>query len=281
MEYPVFFAVILAALLHASWNAAVKGHEDKHLGMACIIIGHAPLALILAPFFPVPSLPSWPYLAAGVIFHFGYQLSLLTAYRFGDLTHVYPIARGSAPLIVAAFSILFLQVDLQPLELAAIALIIIGILSLALVRHSQGTTNLKVAAIAVMTGCFIAGYSLCDGLGARITGSAIGFYSWLSILNAVIFAAYLRMTRPGTVRRVFTEGARITLIGGTASYCAYALVVWGFTQAPIAAVTALRETSIIFALIIGVVFLKEPLNLIKVFATAMTLTGSILLRFAR
>ena len=249
--------------------------------MACIIIGHAPLALVLLPFFPAPPPESWPYLAGGALFHFGYQLSLLSAYRLGDLTQVYPIARGTAPLIVAIVSVTYLNVELTTMELMAIGLIVIGILSLALVRRNDGQHNPKAAAVALMTGCFIAGYSLVDGLGARITGSAVGFYCWLALINAVVLAIYFRFTKPGTITKMMHEGRKTALFGGTASFIAYALVMWGFTQASIASVTALRETSIVFALLIGVVFLKEPLNLVKVASTALTLTGSMLLRFAK
>ena len=135
--------------------------------------------------------------------------------------------------------------------------------------------------MAAATGCFIAGYSLVDGLGARVAGTAIGFYGWSAIGNAVVFAAFLRVTKPGTISRLWGEGRFVLIVGGCASYCAYALVVWGFMQAPIALVTALRETSIIFALFIGVFFMKEGLDLMKVFATFSTILGAVLLRFAR
>jgi len=233
------------------------------------------------PFFPLPNPESIPFLIAGVVFHFGYQLSLLSAYRFGDLTQVYPIARGTAPMLVAGISVVFLGVDLGMFELIAIALIGIGIFSLAAVRQGTGHYNPKAAAIAFLTGCFIAGYSLADGLGARAAGNAIGFYSWMTLINAAIFALYLRITKPGLLKQVATKGLKITVFGGAASYIAYGLVIWSFTQAPIAMVTALRETSIVFALLIGVYFLKERLNLVKVFATVMTVAGSIVLRFAK
>ncbi|MGI9405747.1 MAG: EamA family transporter, partial [Hyphomicrobiaceae bacterium] len=137
------------------------------------------------------------------------------------------------------------------------------------------------AGMALATGCFIAGYSLVDGLGARIAGTAVGFYAWLTILNAVVFVALMRFIQPGLLQRVPGEGGRLMLIGGGASFLAYALVIWAFTQAPIALVTALRETSILFALAIGVVFLKERLAVGKVVALTIATAGVVLLRAGR
>lgn len=277
----VIATTLLAALLHACWNALAKGAADKHLSMSGVIIGHLPYAIIGLMFVPMPDLACWPYLLGSLFFHFGYQVFLLNAYRIGDLTQVYPVARGIAPLIVAMVSVSILNVVLGWVEVAAIVLIGTGLLSLGLVRGHGGARNPKAALLAAITGCFIAGYSLVDGLGAREAGTAVGFYGWSAIGNAIVFAAFMRINKPGTLGRLWSEGRFVLIVGGAASYCAYVLVVWGFTQAPIALVTALRETSIIFALIIGVVFMKERLDLFKVGSTFLTLLGAILLRFAR
>lgn len=144
-----------------------------------------------------------------------------------------------------------------------------------------GQRNAKAAMLAAVTGCFIAGYSLVDGLGARVAGTAVGFYGWSAIGNAIVFAIFLRFHKPRILGRLWTEGSVVLIFGGAASYCAYALVVWGFMQAPIALVTALRETSIVFALMIGVFFMKERLDFLKVLATFATIAGAVVLRFAR
>jgi drug/metabolite transporter (DMT)-like permease len=277
----VFAAVITAAALHAVWNALAKGGGDKHLSMTAVVLGHTPIALAIVPFVPFPAPESWPYLAAGIALHVGYQLFLLASYRIGDLTQVYPIARGTAPLLVAGISTVFLGVELAPLEVAAIATIGIGIMSLGLVRQRDGLRNGKAGALAFMTGCFIAGYSLVDGMGARLAGTALGFYGWLAIGNAIVFAAYIALAKPGILGSLHTDAKRTFVIGGGASFVAYALVVWAFTQAPIALVTALRETSIVFALVIGVWFLNEKLDLAKLFSTFVTLLGAALLRFSK
>ncbi len=281
MTATVFLAVIAAAMLHAVWNAVVKGGRDKHLGMTAIVLGHAPLAVLCLPFVPSPAPESWPFLAAGIALHFGYQLFLMMSYRIGDLTQVYPIARGTAPMLVAGVSVVFLGVELSSGELLAVLLIGTGIMSLSLVRQKDGLRNGRAAAMAFATGCFIAGYSLVDGLGARQAGTAVGFYAWLTIINASLFAITMHWLKPGLLRRLPREAAPALVFGGAASFTAYALVIWAFTHAPIALVTALRETSIIFALLIGVFFLKERLDLAKVISTVVTLSGAVLLRYSR
>lgn len=281
MSGTVFIAVIAAAALHALWNALVKGGADKTLNMGAVIIGHMPLALVAISVSPLPAPESLPYLFTGLGLHFGYQWFLLRAYLLGDLTQVYPIARGSAPLIVAVVSVLILGVHLEKLELLAIAIIAAGIISLALVRRADGLRNGNAALLALVTGVFIASYSLVDGLGARLSGSSLAFFGWMAVGNGLIMAVFLALTSPQSLRDLPRKGLPVFLIGGSASFVAYALVTWAFTQAPIALVTALRETSIIFALLIGVVFLKERLSLIKLASTLTTLLGAILLRFVR
>ncbi len=281
MSSVVFIAVITAAILHAVWNALVKGGSDKHLGMAAVVIGHLPLALLLLPFVPLPAPSSVPYLFTGIAIHFAYQLFLLNSYRVGDLTQVYPIARGTSPLLVAGFSVTILGVHLQPLELLAVLTIGVGIISMSLVRQSDGMRNAQAARMAFLTGCLIATYSLVDGLGARLSGTALGFYAWLAIGNGILFAIFTAVKSPDLLRQIPARAKRVFVIGGSASFAAYALVMWSFTQAPIALVTALRETSIVFALLIGVFFLKERMDLVKVFSTMVTLMGAALLRFSK
>ena len=281
MSTIVFVAVIAAAVLHAVWNAILKGGADKHLTMAAVILGHIPIALLILPFVPLPAPESWPYIVAGIGLHVGYQIFLLNSYRLGDLTQVYPIARGTAPLLVAGISVAFLGVHLQSMEVLAILVIGAGILSLSLVRQKDGSRNGKAAGLAFITGCFIASYSLVDGTGARLAGTALGFYSWLAIGTTIVFCSYIAITKPGLIRKIPQQAKFACLFGGSASFTAYALVMWAFTQAPIPLVTALRETSIVFALLIGVFFLKEKLDLAKVFSTMVTLLGAALLRFSK
>lgn len=277
----VFLAVLLAAFLHAAWNAMVKGGADKRVTMAAVMLGHVPPSMLALMFVPAPAWESWPWLLAGMLAHFGYQIFLLSAYTKGDLSQVYPIARGVAPLVVTAVSVLLLGERLALPEMAAVGLIALGLMSMALLRGTDGTRNTEAVRLALMTGCFIASYSLIDGYGARASGSPVGFYAYLGTGNAVMFALYIRLRHPGVLGKMVQSAKRVFVIGGTASFIAYAIVIWAFTQAPIALVTALRETSIVFAVLIGTLVFKERLDRVKVIAVAATLLGAGLLRLAQ
>jgi len=283
MTITVFLAVILAALLHAIWNAMVKSGSDKHASMTAIVLGHLPIAILILPFAPQPELASIPWIVGSLVIHLGYQLFLVSAYRIGELTQVYPIARGFAPLVVSLVSVLFLGEILSTMQTAAIILISIGITSISLVHRADGKWNNQAVIMALITGCFIASYSLIDGVGARVADTALGYWTWAAIGNAVVFSLWTAFTQPQVFKQIHIDKnlQKVGLLGGTASYLAYGIVIWGFTQAPIALVTALRETSIIFAVLIGVVVLKERLSLAKVISTAITISGMILLRFSK
>lgn len=281
MSGQVFLVVLLAAFLHAFWNAAIKAGEDKLGGMVAVVVGHALPALVVLPFVPAPQASSFGWLGAGIALHLGYQLVLAYAYERADLSSVYPIARGSAPLLVALVSVVFLGTVLSSMELFATLVIAMGVGSVCLVRTATTSTSAAGARLALLTGAFIAAYSLIDGIGARLAGTALGFYGWLALGNALAMLVLAPRLRPGILGQVARRHRRVMFVGGVASFGAYALVIWSFTQAPIALVTALRETSIVFALLIGVVHLKERLDLVKVFATATTLLGAAMLRFAR
>lgn len=281
MTTGVFLIVLLAAFIHAAWNAAAKGSDDKLRFMVGLVLGHAPFAAAALLVAPLPAWDCWPYVAGGGLLHLGYQLFLQQSYRHGDLTHVYPLARGTAPLLTAALSVLWLGERLSAPAWAGILIIAIGLTSLVLVRRADGIWDARSAATAVVTGCFTAGYSLVDGAGARIGGTALGFYAMLSLLNAAAMAGLMEWRRPGIVREVVRDAWRPALLAGGASFTAFALVVWAFTQAPIALVAALRETSVVFALLIGVLILNERLNVVKIFAATVTTSGALLVKLSR
>ena len=281
MSLLTFAVVIFAAALHAAWNAQVKNASDKYVSMSAVVVGHFPFALIALLASPLPAKSSWIFVGVGAALHIGYQFFLLLSYRAGDLSHVYPIARGIAPLLVAGVSVVAFDEHLDMLSIVAILAIGAGIISLVFVRSDQGLHNRHAGLMAIITGCFIAGYSLVDGYGARAAGTALGFFGWLSVINSIVFVGIVSVKRPDTLSRVVRECPHIAILGGGASFLAYSLVVWAFTQAPIALVTALRETSIIFAMLIGVFFLRERLSIGKVFSTALTLCGAVLLRVSR
>jgi len=279
MSLTVFIVVIFAAFLHATWNAMVKNEKDKYLAVSGIVFGHVPASIVVIFLIPSPSVESIPYIILSAILHNGYQWFLLSAYKLGDYTKVYPIARGSAPIFVSIVSLIFFAVVLSRFELLGIAVICLGILSLSF-QDSTSITNRKAIIYALITGSFIMGYSITDGYGARISASVLSYMSWSFILNAFLFAILLNfMKQPGIITRVAKDGKFIFFVGGTISYLVYAIIVWGFTQAPIPVVTALREISIVFALLIGTFFLKEKFTYLKTTAVLTIFIGVILLKF--
>lgn len=279
---PLVMAVVLgAAFLHATWNFLVKNTEDKARSMTAVVLGHAPFAVAAVLWAPLPDPESIPCVLAGAGLHVGYQLFLLASYRVGDLSQVYPLARGAAPLLVTLVSVPFFGERLSGVELGAVGIIAAGIMSLTLVRRRDGRRGGPAIGLALVTGCFIASYSVVDGIGARLAGTALGYYGWLSIANAAVFAVIMTRRRPGLVGSAFSEDWRLTLSSGGASFLAYALVTWAFTRAPLPLVAAVRETSILAALLLGVVLLRERFDTVKAVATVTTLLGIVLLHLSR
>ena len=279
MPLNIFLAIILAAFLHAVWNAMVKNEDNKYLAVTAIVLGHVPISVLIILLTPIPSVESIPFIILSALLHIGYEWYLLSAYRFGDLTKVYPIARGTAPILITIVSLIFLGVALSNFEILGIIIISLGILSLSL-QGAKGIKNRSAVIYALVTGFFIMGYSITDGYGARVSNSFLSYMGWSFILNATIFPIILKINNKSEIiTKTFREGKKIFFIGGTLSYIVYGIVIWGFTQAPIALITALRETSIIFALLIGTFFLKEKFTLLKVIATFIIFFGVALLKF--
>jgi drug/metabolite transporter (DMT)-like permease len=279
MPINLFLAIILAAFLHAVWNAMVKNEDNKYLAVTAIVLGHVPASIFIILLTPAPSVESIPFIILSALLHIGYEWYLLSAYRFGDLIKVYPIARGTAPILVAIVSLIFLGVVLSNFEILSIFIISLGILSLSF-QGAKGLKNRSAVIYALVTGFFIMGYSITDGYGARVSNSFLSYMGWSFILNATIFPIILKINNKSEIiTKIFREGKKIFFIGGTLSYIVYGIVIWGFTQAPIALITALRETSIIFALLIGTFFLKEKFTLLKVIATFIIFFGVALLKF--
>lgn len=273
--------VLLAALLHAGWNSLLKGGSDRLVGITMLNVWCAVAGLMVLPFTGGVPTAAWPYLAASLVLHLGYQLFLVRAYRYGDLSQVYPIARGTAPPLVAMVGVATGADHLDGTAMAAIALIGGGIGALAYrtgKRMAGGGTGIPMA---LATSLFIAGYTLVDGLGARISGDALAYTVWLFILNTPPILAVAWARRGGTelwaqMRRHWVRD----LIGGIAALTGYAIAIWAMTQAPIALVAALRETSVIFALLIARIWLKEPVGRLRLMAVLLVLSGIALLRLA-
>jgi len=273
MDNNVFLLVLIATVLHAIWNGMVKKHPDKVVAVSGIVFGHVPCAAVAIILLPAPSLESIPYIVASILIHQGYQWFLLSSYQIGDLTKVYPIARGSGPLVATIISILFLSLVLDYLIILAIMFVCLGTIILGIFDKST-KNNAKIVQYSLFTGFFIGLYSLVDGYGARVSLSAISYISWSFILNAFVFPIVLRFKNQKNVfKRVMNKGKQIFWVGGSMSFVIYVIVVWGFTKAPIPMVGALRETSILFSILIGYFFLKEKITLTKIFSIFLILAG--------
>ena len=279
MDPKVFFIVLLATFMHAVWNGMVKRHPDKVVAVSGIVFGHLPLSIIAIILLPAPSIESIPYIIASAFVHQGYQWYLLTSYQIGDLTKVYPIARGFGPLVATIISILFLGLVLDNFIILSIFLICLGIMAVGIFERNT-IHNLSIIKYSLLTGFFIGLYSLIDGYGARASLSAASYMSWSFTLNALIFPILLKLKKNENIfKRVIKEGKQIFWIGGSLSYIIYIIVVWAFTQAPIPMVGALRESSIFFSIFIGYFFLKEKINLIKIISIILIILGVFGLKF--
>jgi drug/metabolite transporter (DMT)-like permease len=253
---------LAAALLHATWNAVVKGSGDRLLLLAAITVICQLLGGIFVPFVTPPDPASWPFILASLMLHGGYYVFLLQAYRVGDLSHVYPLARGMAPLLVTGGSALFAQEFLAAPALAGVVLASLGICS-----------------FAFGTSLFIAAYTLVDGSGVRLSGHPFGYIAWLFLLDGfgiALIAAYMRW---GQLARFMRGEWKTSLGGGIAAALAYGLVVYAMNFGAMALVSALRETSVVFAAFIGTVFLRERITWRRALSASVIAGGLILTSF--
>ncbi len=247
--------VLLAALLHAGWNALVKAGGDRAAVLAAVSTTHAVTGLVMISVFPWPAPASWPALAVSTVVHYGYYLLLFHAYRLGDLSQVYPISRGLAPALVAVMAALLIGEVLTPQGWIGVATVSCGIGILALQRGAARASR-PALVVAVALGGSIAVYSVSDGIGVRLSESPLGYMGWLFLLEAPVPMAIVanRLRNGGRLPpRVLAVG----LVGGVFAVTAYGLVLWVKTFAPLGAVSAVRESSVIIAALIGVVAFGE------------------------
>ena len=246
--------------------------------MTAVVLGHIPLSLLGLAFFGFPNWDTINFVLASAVLHFFYQIFLLNAYKYGELSQVYPVARGLSPLIIVLVSSVFIGEVLTKYEIIGVICISFALLVYGMKINLQSKTNLSGFIFAIITGCFIASYSLVDGHGARVAENPIGFYSSLTLINGLFYFIYSTLFYKGILKKLITEGKSIFWLGGTASYTAYAIVVWACVYLPIAVVSSLRETSILFALLFSTIFLKEKLTLFKFVIIIVILIGILLMR---
>ncbi len=270
--------VLLAAVMHASWNALVKASRERWLTFAVVSATGAVAYLPVALWLGLPSLPSLRFVAISATIHVFYYSFLLSGYRFGDLGQVYPIARGTGPLIVALASAPLAGEVLGAPVLAGVALVSVGIFALA---TRTGAASRRAVGFALATGLCIAGYTLADGLGVRASGSKLGYVAWLHLAIGSPFSSVVLVARRRELARFWALAGWRAVGGGLVAAAAYSLVIWAMSGAKLAYVASLRETSVILAALIGALALGEPFGRRRVAAAALVAFGIVLMSVGR
>ncbi|PQO24022.1 peptide ABC transporter permease [Rhodobacteraceae bacterium WD3A24] len=277
MSAGVFLAVLGAAFLHAGWNALIKLGAGRVTGMALFTVAQGVIGVAVIAARPLPVPEAWPWLLASGLTHAAYKGFLVLAYGAGDLSRVYPISRGAAPMMVLAATTLLLAEPMEPMARLGIIVLGAGILLMARGALRSGEAR-RLVPLALGTALATACYTLIDGLGARVSGDAVGYVGWLFVIDATVFAAGVIVLRgPGGFRARPRDWA-LGAAGASASYLAYAIAVWAMTVAPLALVAALRETSILFAVVIGWLAFGERMDRNKAAAATLIVAGVALTR---
>ncbi|MGB5560388.1 MAG: EamA family transporter [Paracoccaceae bacterium] len=277
MTLGVFLAVLFAAFLHAGWNALIKLGTSKLTSMLILTLVQGAIGAAIAASRALPQGEVWIWLIGSGVFHSIYKLFLAFAYDNGDLSRVYPIARGAAPLMVMLIGAVILTDTVEALEYAGIVVLGAGILLMARGVFRSDESR-RLVPLALGSAMATAGYSLVDGLGARVAGDAVTYVAWLFVFDVSLFLPICLAMRGTAVLRANRRAWVLGSLASLGSYGAYAIAVWAMTQAPIALVTALRETSILFAVLIGWTLFDERMDRGKAIAAALIVGGVVLTR---
>lgn len=275
-------AVLLAALLHASWNAMIKGGSDVLFDTTAIVAGAGFVALPFLFIVPLPARESWPFIFGSIVVHLAYYFCMINAYRTGDLSLVYPIMRGVAPLITAILGIFWLREWPGAISWSGMLLISVGVIALALrpLGMQWLAGHQRAVGFALANAAVIATYTIIDGAGARASGNAWSYVVWLIVLDALPLSLYMLATRRAEFLKALNRRKRNGLAGGGLSAAAYGISLWAMTKAPVALVASLRETSVLFATLLGAYMLKERLTLRRWVGVGAVLVGVVALKAA-
>lgn len=274
MPIHLVLLVLFAALLHASWNALLRGGADRLWSMTMMCVAIAFVCAVAALFLSPPAPESWGCALLSALLHVGYNLFLVRSYRVGDLGQIYPISRGSSPALITLGAALFAGETITPGELLGIGLVSGGIMSLAFRGRSLSVPSLPYA---LGTGCFIAAYSVVDGIGARLSGAPLAYTVWMSALWGVLMPLVYIGLRDARSLFSVRPGMLTAVVGGLVSLLAYAIVIYAMSEAPLGAVSALRETSVLFAALLGYLFLGEKLTVRRMLACVVIASGAIII----
>ncbi|MEV5487968.1 DMT family transporter [Streptomyces bobili] len=266
-------AVLLAAVTHASWNAIAHRITDKLTGFALISGGGLVIGLAMAPFTAFPAAGAWPYLLLSAVIHIAYYALLMRSFQLGDFGQAYPIARGSAPLVVTVLAAVFAHEVPDGWAAAGIAVSCAGLTGVALWGLRGRRPNWAAVGAALATGVTIAAYTVVDGLGVRASGTSLGYIAWLMAVQGTVLPLYAATRWRGETLAVLRPHATLGLVGAALSVTAYALVLWAQTRAELAPISALRESSIIVGAAIGAIFFKERFGAPRIAAAALLVVG--------
>jgi len=272
--------VLAAAAMHAGWNAVIKIRLDRFASISLMTLATAVVSLPVLPFVAFPSAETWSWIGASLVFHTGYKYFLTRAYDSGDLAQAYPLARGSAPLLTTIGAIVLFREMPEAVAVGGIVLLSAGTFLMSLRGGSIDGLRSRAVFYALVTSLFITGYTLTDGMGARSADTALSYAAWLYIGDGIWSSIFCILLRgPGIVRVVLPEW-KSALGAGFLSAAAYAIAMWAMTKAPIAVVAALRETSILFAMMLSVLMIGETLTRWRVAAALLIVGGVAALRLA-
>ena len=267
----VITLVLCAAILHASWNAVLRGRSDQLWSVTVMSFAATAIAIPAVLILPLPAPASWPFLALSGVLQVAYSAFLVFAYRHADLGQVYPMVRGAVPLLVTLGASVFAGEHLSAPALTGIVLVSLGIMSLAL---GKGRAHPKAVSAALANSLIIATYTVTDGIGARLSGNSFAYVTWIFLIYGVLMPAAFLAVRRKLVVDWRAQETRVALVAGAIQLVTYGTVIWALTMAPIGPVSALRETSIVFAALIGRMFLSEPLTARRLSACVVIAAGA-------
>lgn len=273
-------AVLFGAILHAVWNVLIRSASDKFLDMVLVVGGAGVWTACWLPFAPAPAVESWPYLTASILIHVAYFFFVALSYRNADLSFVYPIMRGSAPALSAVGVAVLIHESPSPSGWMGVLLISLGIIFLAGDSWRSGSLRLSPTALAFTTAGVIVIYTLVDGVGVRLSGHPVSYVGWLFLLTAIplLVTSFATQNRKAVKHLRFNWGKG--LIGGVCMFGSYGLALWAMTQAPIALVAALRETSVVFGTLIAAGFLKEHVSPLRYLSIIVVTAGAITIKMS-
>lgn len=280
MSSSIVLIVLFSALLHASWNAAIKTGHNRLYNTMLISLGASLVSVIVLPWLAMPAAASWPFIALSVAVHIVYFLCMYRAYETGDMSQVYPIMRGTPPLLIAIASAPLLGEPLSVAQWLAVVVISLGIFLIAFGQKGGLLSARQPLAWALLTALLIAIYTGIDGTGVRLSRAPVAYTLWMLLLTSVVLNGSCLILRGREFVRYARTHTRIILIGGPGSLAAYTIALWAMTHAPVAPVAALRETSIVFAAVIAAWLIKERLGIVRWLAIAIILAGVVMLRLA-